>query len=355
MDSKEVPDPPPVAPLVPQDYQPPPYAPMQQAGQSKSFAVSSAPYIVSTHDSAPVHMSQSSSAVAPVQPVAPVEPIAPQWGPPAPHAQGPPQQMMGQPDITAFLPTPSLFVKQQIDYGEAVRDLLGGSVPDSLLQAVRDIDVSNVYNLYLDRAAADSKQRFMFAKEESDACTRFFCPKRREFKLRVGAPVRGPGFSLEERLGLVTSERVVPAIEIERPCFCFFSEMFVNDGQGRYIGRLDEECTNLCCCCPVGFSVTSGEGNMKVHGPSPCWMLCCVSCPCRDPYRFELKHREGSSVGTISNTKNSSCRTCFPAADDFEIKFAPHATADQRALLVAAMFALDYAYFESKNINTEDL
>eukprot|EP00667_Euglena_gracilis_P006976 EG_transcript_7037 len=293
-----------------------------------------------------------STAPPPYAPAAPVPPMPPagQWQPPpAPH-QGPPQQMMGGcPDVTAFLPLPGLFVRQRVDFAEVVADLVGGAVGGVAGDLLQNIEISNTYDIYLDKQAADAKQRFMFAKEDSDACMRYLCQQRRAFKMRVGAPVQGPGHTLEERLGLVTSEQVRPAVELDRPCYCCLSDMQVSDGRGRNIGQLEEECTNLLGCCPLRVSMATKEGNFELKGPPPCWICCCMSIPCRDPFEFEMRHPQGSAVGTVLNVPNGCCKMCFTSADDYEIKFAPHATADQRAMLLAAMFALDYAYFESKN------
>jgi len=282
-----------------------------------------------------------------------------QWAmpPPPPQAPPPPQMMGPGPDVNAFMQVPGLYVKQRVDYGEVMADLLGGVVgglPGDLMQ---NFEQSNTYDIYTDRQMMESKQRWMFAKEESDACTRYACQHRREFRLRIGAPIQGPPdqFSLAERLGLGTSESVVPAIELERPCYCCLSEMFVRDGRGRDIGHFEEECTNLIGCCPLKAKLESGQGNFTLEGPPPCWIDCCMSCPCRDPFEFHINREGGGEeIGSVLNVPNGCCKMCFTSADEYELRFAPQATADQRAMIIAACFALDYAYFECKNEPSTD-
>jgi len=268
---------------------------------------------------------------------------------PGMHQQGPPQQMMGGPvDVHVLSSVPGLYVKQRVDHAEVIADLLGGVVGGVGGDLMSNFEVSNTYDIYTDRQAMEMKNRWLFAKEESDACSRYACQAHREFRMRIGAPVQGPNLTIEEKLGLVTSDKVIPAVELERPCYCCLSEMHVRDGRGRDIGHIEEECTNLVGCCPLKANIQSPQGDMRLTGPPPCWIACCMSCPCREPFEFRIEGHSGP-VGEVLNVPNGCCKMCFTSADEYELKFAPASTPDQRALVLAAAFALDYAYFESKN------
>ena len=74
---------------------------------------------------------------------------------------------------------------------------------------------------------------------------------------------------------------------------------------GRDIGHFEEECTNLIGCCPLKAKLESGQGNFTLEGPPPCWIDCCMSCPCRDPFEFHI-NREGGGLHFAHSTATVS-------------------------------------------------
>eukprot|EP01006_Ploeotia_vitrea_P023933 TRINITY_DN56614_c0_g2_i1.p1 TRINITY_DN56614_c0_g2~~TRINITY_DN56614_c0_g2_i1.p1 ORF type:complete len:288 (+),score=39.57 TRINITY_DN56614_c0_g2_i1:90-866(+) len=231
-----------------------------------------------------------------------------------------------------------IHVKQQIDF----------------LEMFTNIEVSNNYNIYRTKNDLETGARWWMAMEHSGCCQRQCCKSRRKFTMDIGPVVAASNPTTEQRLGVRERSGVDPVIKIERPFTCCLTEMDVADSQSVKFAHIDEECKNLWGCVPTVFNITDMEGNIKYHlkGPSKWWIQCCMSCPCRDPYEWEVNEGDTrAKVGSVKNVPNGWCRMCLTDADDYEINFPHHATPAMKAALLAQVFALDYSYFEIKKKN----
>jgi len=248
------------------------------------------------------------------------------------------------PQIEHLQQIQKLYVKQKIDW----------------LELFVNYDVSNQYEVFLTAAHKDAGQRWLFAKEQSSSCQRMCIPRLREFDLDIG--ITRPGINagaggIEQSLGLVESSYVFPMVRVHRPCFCCLSQISVQDGRGQNIGHAKEACTNMLECCPAkihmwapGKTPENGdEPEYLVDGPLICWMDFIGKCPCRKPFSFDVTHlKTERKVGAVSNVPNGCCKMCFTNADDYEIDYAPDATPQERGVLLALTFMLDFKFFEAK-------
>eukprot|EP01012_Entosiphon_sulcatum_P050468 TRINITY_DN69301_c0_g1_i1.p1 TRINITY_DN69301_c0_g1~~TRINITY_DN69301_c0_g1_i1.p1 ORF type:complete len:254 (-),score=39.36 TRINITY_DN69301_c0_g1_i1:61-780(-) len=223
--------------------------------------------------------------------------------------------------MDSLMSVSELYIKQKVD----------------LFEVITGLDVSNVYTIYRNKQDMEQKQRLMMATEKSDCCCRIWLRSRRELTMDIGEP------------------KTTPIIKIHRPCTLCLTEMTVSDGNGREVGKLDEECSNLLFCCPVRANATDGSGNamFAVKGPTPCWMHMCMQCPCRGAYDFEILNGE-VPFGKIQNVPNGCCKMCLTNADEYSLQFPQSATAQQRAMILATVFLLDYSFFESKQDDNDN-
>eukprot|EP01006_Ploeotia_vitrea_P023932 TRINITY_DN56614_c0_g1_i1.p1 TRINITY_DN56614_c0_g1~~TRINITY_DN56614_c0_g1_i1.p1 ORF type:complete len:265 (+),score=43.46 TRINITY_DN56614_c0_g1_i1:69-797(+) len=216
----------------------------------------------------------------------------------------------------------SMHVQQQIDW----------------IEMFTGWEIKNKYNIY-PNSDKNAASKWWMAVEQSSCCQRQFCKSRREFTMDIG-PVG------QERGG------IDPVIKIHRPFTCCLTEMDVSAPQTEKFAHVDEECKNIWGCTSTVWKITDGQGNLKyqLKGPSKCWIGWCMSCPCRDPYEWDVNEGEtDKKVGSIKNVPNGWCRMCLTEADDYFIEFPQDAPPEMKAALLAQVFALDYSYFESKN------
>lgn len=246
---------------------------------------------------------------------------------------------MGGSGIDALASVSELWIQQKVD----------------LFEVFTGMDISNVYNIFRSKNEKESNMRWMMAMEKSDCCCRVFLKSRRELTMDIGMPFASAGQTMEQKLGLTESATIAPIIKIQRPFTCCLTEMTVSDGNNQVIGKIDEECTNMIGCCPVTIKATdaSGAEMYNIKGPCRCWMDCCMQMPCREPYDFEVRQGD-AAVGRIQNVPNGWCKMCFTNADEYAVSFPPTATPQQRAMILATVFLLDYSFFESKQNNNND-
>eukprot|EP01013_Petalomonas_cantuscygni_P030815 TRINITY_DN56885_c0_g1_i1.p1 TRINITY_DN56885_c0_g1~~TRINITY_DN56885_c0_g1_i1.p1 ORF type:complete len:312 (+),score=48.19 TRINITY_DN56885_c0_g1_i1:82-936(+) len=233
-----------------------------------------------------------------------------------------------------------LYVQQRIDW----------------LEMFADYDVSNTYEVFLSKEQQDGGQRWLLAKEESSCFQRICWRHGREFTLDVGLPGKkqpGQSKTFEEKMGLVPSSYVYPAVRVHRPCFCCLQQFAIQDGRGNQIAHGKEKCLNLITCCPLKIDVwrgdDSGDADYVIEGPSTCWIGMCMTVPCRKPFDFDaVEVKTGRTVGQVSNVPNGCCKMCFTSADNYVVTFDASATPQERGWLMAQSFLLDFRYFEAK-------
>ena len=247
------------------------------------------------------------------------------------------------PQIEHLQQLKKLYVRQKIDW----------------LELFTNYDVSNQYEIFLTPEHKAAGQRWLFAREESSSCQRMCIPRLREFKLDIGITkpgINSGGGGFEQSLGLVEASHVFPMVRVHRPCYCCLSEISVEDGRGRNIGHAKEACANLLECCPAkvhmwgpGQTPENGEAEYLVKGPCPCWMDFIGKCPCRGPLTFDVTNvKTNRKVGAVSNVPNGCCKMCFTNADDYEVDYENEATPQERGVLLALTFMLDFKFFEAK-------
>ncbi|XP_039278116.1 phospholipid scramblase 2 isoform X2 [Nilaparvata lugens] len=173
-------------------------------------------------------------------------------------------------------------------------------------------------------------QQVYYAAEDSDCCARNCCGPLRPFEMKI----------------LDNFGREV--IHLSRPmncqgccCPCCLQSLEVYAPPGNLVGRIDEEWSFLQ---PL-FSVKNAAGDtvLKIEGPI------CTMQLCSDRI-FKVLSADGSNVvGKISKQWGGLLREMFTDADCFGITFPMDLDVNLKAVMMGALFLIDYMFFERNN------
>jgi uncharacterized protein YxjI len=177
--------------------------------------------------------------------------------------------------------------------------------------------------------------KIFYVGEESNMCGRQLCNASRAFTLTVKD---------------VTGQTV---LVMDRPldCSCFCGLLFpdtvqVSTPNGQLLGSITESFNLLY---PT-FKIKDAVGNvvLTIQGP-----LCPMSFgSCAGTVIFRVMNTAGASVGTISKEWSGLVRELFTDADKFSISFPIDLDPSIKAVLLAALFLIDFEYFEKGATNS---
>lgn len=263
---------------------PPPYGPPGQPGYPP---VSGPGYPMPPHTHQP-------------QPGYPLPPVQGNWAtPPPPNFTGVP------PGLEYLTQVDQLLVQQKVE----------------LLEAFTGFETSNRY-----KVKNNFGQIIYKAKEDTSCCNRMCCGSNRPFDLRI----------------LDQSDREV--IHLYRPyrcdsCWfpCFLQTMEVT-ASGTRCGSIDQAWS---ICKPI-FKIRDASGNtvLRIEGP------CCTFSICGD-VSFDVLSKDGNThVGRISKKWSGLAREMFTDADHFGISFPDDLDVNIKAVLLGAVFLIDFMFFE---------
>ncbi|ELT89117.1 hypothetical protein CAPTEDRAFT_223171 [Capitella teleta] len=181
-------------------------------------------------------------------------------------------------------------------------------------------------------------QQVYFCSEESDVCMRQMCKNNRPFTFHV------------------------------------------TDNTGQEVIRLNREfkcCAMGCCwcagmdCCahevtveaPVGtvvgyathrksgwhpyITLYNADHEQVAHVDGPC---CVCNCPCCGDIDFKVTSKDRSTeIGNISKHWSGAFQEVFTAAQNFQISFPMDMDVRIKAVMMGALFLVDFLYFEKQN------
>lgn len=170
--------------------------------------------------------------------------------------------------------------------------------------------------------------QIFFVGEESSCLSRICCGKIRPFNL------------------IVKDNRGQTVLDFSRglDCGIFFcgccmrDEVKVRATGGQLLGSIAEECSIF-----PSFSIKNASGSvvLKISGP-----LCTFSCFGQDLV-FQVMDSNNNQVGSIKKVWGGLMREMFTDADTFTITFPQDIHPSTKALLLGALFMIDFHYFES--------
>lgn len=183
-------------------------------------------------------------------------------------------------------------------------------------------------------------QQVYYAFEESEMCNRLFCGPERGFVIHI------------------TDNHQREVLRIERPFKCFagckwFAEsccqypVYVKDVEGTLLGTVLVQ--NSCCAPHFGIFDADNVKLYDTWGPlCPCQ---CV-CGCTKDIKFPLIDvNTNKPVGNISKIWDGALKDCFTDADTFGITFPLNLDVKHKALMMGAVFVIDFMVFETENQN----
>ncbi|CAL1548505.1 unnamed protein product [Lymnaea stagnalis] len=171
-------------------------------------------------------------------------------------------------------------------------------------------------------------QKFMYAKEDTDCCTRQFCGVMRPFVMNVTDNYETPLMTLYRPFRCQASIFwccCLQEMEIQSPpgvlqgrvkeiWTCWIPKYKVYDAQNQCVFTIVGDCCYCKCCTDVVFKVFQGDSEGTEEGQI-------------------IKHWGG-------------CREVFGGANDFSIKFPANMDLMKKVLLFGATFLIDFNYFE---------
>ncbi|XP_053565981.1 phospholipid scramblase 1 [Bombina bombina] len=191
-----------------------------------------------------------------------------------------------------------------------------------LLEALTGFETNNKYEI-----KNVMGQRVYFAAEQNDCCNRNFCGSARSFTIVI---IDNTGREI---------------IRVQRPlrcsscCFpCCLQKLEVQAPPGTPIGYVIQ---NWDLCMPR-FTIQNEkeEDVLKIDGP-------CCPCACYSDVHFELKSLDKTSViGKISKQWTGLVRELFTDSDNFGVQFPLDLDVKIKAVVLGALFLLDFMYFE---------
>ncbi|KAF0306203.1 Phospholipid scramblase 2 [Amphibalanus amphitrite] len=212
------------------------------------------------------------------------------------------------PGLEPLVPLDRLLVKQQLE----------------LWEAVTGWETNNRYTVHTAEGAAP----LFRAAERSSCWLRLCCGPLRALQL------------------LVLDEQRREVLHLRRPLRCTgccspccMQRLEVSAADGRPLGAVTEQ--RACLRPHLTLHRPDGELALTVRGPR------CPLALCRD-VKFTVESADGSQqLGTITKQWGGLARELLTDADTLELTFPVGLDAELKALLLGALFLVDYMYFES--------
>jgi len=185
-------------------------------------------------------------------------------------------------------------------------------------------------------------QQVYYAFEESDLCNRMCCGPNRGFIIHI------------------TDNYQQEVLRIERPfkcckgcCWCAEGccdyPVYVKDAQGNLLGSVHMR--NSKCAPHFGIYDVNETLIYDMWGPC-CPCQCCLGCT--GDIKFPMiSQRDHSEVGTISKIWTGVCRDILTDADTFGVTFPMDLDVKHKALMIGAVFVIDFMVFETQNNNNQ--
>jgi hypothetical protein len=211
-------------------------------------------------------------------------------------------------------------------------------------------DRENAYYVYQQAEDGDKIGPKMFkAKEKSGWCVRnCMHPNCRPFDVNVlheDGPHMGNKIFHYQR-------------ECRCTCLCFnrpeMEIIHVENGANERLGKVTEP----WYCCDRGIKVFDANDQFTYEVVGGCCQLgffCPMPCePCQI-IDFDIKNANGEKISAMQKRSPGCVQAALTTADQFTLTFPADADPKKKALLVSSVILMDYAYFENKQKNNNNV
>lgn len=180
-------------------------------------------------------------------------------------------------------------------------------------------------------------QKVYDAKEESGLCQRQICGPKRGFVMHIMNNFGQEAFTLEREF------KIPVAFCSFLACFGFAcqDEVKVYTTQREHVGTVRQDCS------PINPHLTVYEADdtpvYTISGPT------CISIACEKfgSVEFDIQTMDNEVVGKLSK-QHGGLMEFFTDADNFAVSFPMNMDVKKKAVFLAAVFLVDFVYFEKK-------
>lgn len=192
-------------------------------------------------------------------------------------------------------------------------------------------------------------QQCYYALEESGCCSKMCCKDARGFTMKIVDNTQREVIRARRDFNCCATKCCwLPC------CGCCRHEIVVESPPGVVIGRVHNECSFI----RQSFSVKLGdEGSeeevLKIVGPL-CLKrsLCCICCD----VTFTIESTStGDEVGKLKKQFTGMVKEVFTDADNFSVTFPKDLDVRAKAVLLCAVFLIDFLYYENKPSDNKDI
>jgi len=123
-------------------------------------------------------------------------------------------------------------------------------------------------------------------------------------------------------------------LQLTRPFRFIFHRLQIDDAGGRSLGAVQKRWSWVRRI----YDIEDGHGRavLRLFGP----LL--------HPWTFEI-HKDGRLAGKITKKWSGLLKEALTDADNFGVELGPELRAEERTLLLAAVFLIDFVHFENRN------
>lgn len=199
-----------------------------------------------------------------------------------------------------------------------------------LLEAFLGFETQNKYTV-----KNSMGQKVYRATEDTDCCTRNCCGPARPFDIKVKDNSDNEVMHFQRDLRCTSC-----------CCPCCLQRLEVSAPPGNPIGYVIQEWSILAPQFRVENA--AGECVLKIEGP-----ICTMSI-CGD-VEFKVMSKDGAvEVGKISKQWTGLLKEAFTDTDNFGISFPMDLDVNMKAVLLGALFLIDYMFFEKAGNKEQD-
>ncbi|XP_064639681.1 phospholipid scramblase 1-like isoform X5 [Lineus longissimus] len=198
-----------------------------------------------------------------------------------------------------------------------------------LLEAFTGFETNNKYEI-----KNSMGQRVYFAAEDNDCCTRQCCGPSRPFGMKIMDNTNREVVHLQRPLRCTTCW-----------CPCCLQKVEVSAPPGNVIGYVKQAWS----VCVPKFKIQNAQEEtvLTIEGP-------CFTCSICGDVEFQVMSADGgTNVGKISKQWTGLAKELFTDADNFGMTFPMDLDVNIKAVLLGAVFLIDFMFFEKEDNKEE--
>ncbi|KAK3284834.1 hypothetical protein CYMTET_7538 [Cymbomonas tetramitiformis] len=252
-------------------------------------------------------------------------------------------------DLQFLAPIPAVMVKQQLQLLEAFCPMCEKQNKYQIKPVGKEVFTGTPP----DNNAFEAQPTLLSVQEQSTCFCRFCLRNNREFNMTLGGT---------DAQGVQHNY-----INLHRPfkctifCCCFMfnpQELTISSSAGMPLGKVEHEWRFLDACLMPGLTfwhkVMDATGAthyyIKVQYPTccnGCRNMCAPTC-CAKVFNMDITDPQGNTIAQFQNVFPGFLRGCVADADNLLLEFPAGSTPTQKALLLGALFLIDFMYFEKE-------